>query len=166
MRAAPRAPNLWVVVPARRNRPIEVILLSCEPPVRHSVAEALRADPAFHLLLVSAQPVGGSEAVAALGPRVAVVGPGVSGEDILHLLARLRPLPSSTRVIALVDLEESDETLFRLVAAGVAGLLYGEVPTSRIVSAVAEAAAGREVIAPAIQAALVRSLRTHGLVDR
>src|SRR4051812_804179 len=166
MRAAAARPNLSVVPPLVRERPTEVVVVSCDRLARHAAAEALRDDGRFHVLLVSAQPEAGLLAIAALGPRVAVAGPGLDGGAIIKLLVGLREQPAATRVVALVSLEESDEMLFRLVAAGVAGLLDADAPAGQLVSAVADVAAGRDVIAPAIQGALVRRLRADGLRRR
>ena len=146
-----------------RERPIEVVLVSSDVPARRAVTDALRDDPRFHLLVVSSHPEAGWEAITALGPRVAIAGPGVGSAAIVKLLIRLRPLPAPTRVLAIVGLEETDEAVFRLVAAGVAGLFDAHAPAAQVVAAAGDVAAGRDVIAPAIQAALVRCLRRNGI---
>src|SRR4051794_20688256 len=137
---------------------LRVLVADDHPLFLFALAHTVTAHPELELV---GQARSGEQAIAcALGqrPDLAVLDvemPGLGGLDVLHAINRER---LATRVLFMSgSLDPS--TAYRLIEAGAAGVLEKDVTPEEIGDALVRIAEGDTVLAPSVQAALMREVR-------
>jgi len=125
-----------------------VLLVDDHPIVRTGLRAVLEAAPGTRVVGEAAS---GEEAVAAAGllrPDVVLcdlrLGEGIDG---IETTARIRSTAGAPAVLILTTYDR-DADILRAIEAGAAGYLLKDAPTATILAGIADAAAGRTVLAP------------------
>ena len=128
---------------------IRVIIAEDHTFVREATRQLLEQEPDIEIV---GEATDGAEAVALadrLNPDVAIVDismPVMSGIEATERIKAVRP---GTAVLILTQYDD-DQYIFALLAAGAAGYLLKDVPSTEIVRAVRSVHAGEPVLHPAI----------------
>ena len=128
---------------------IRVIIAEDHTFVREATRQLLEQEPDIEIV---GEATDGAEAVALadrLNPDVAIVDismPVMSGIEATERIKAVRP---GTAVLILTQYDD-DQYIFALLAAGAAGYLLKDVPSTEIVRAVRSVYAGEPVLHPAI----------------
>ncbi|UOR00897.1 response regulator transcription factor [Leucobacter allii] len=129
-----------------------VLLVDDHPIVRAGLRAVLDAAPGARVVGEAAS---GEEAVTAAGllrPDVVLcdlrLGAGIDG---IETTARIRAAEGAPEVLILTTFDR-DADILRAIEAGAAGYLMKDAPTATILAGIADAAAGRTVLAPGVLA--------------
>jgi two-component system nitrate/nitrite response regulator NarL len=132
---------------------------------REALARAVGARPDFKLVGASSDGGEALDQLRALAPHVALLDYRLPTLDGLAILKALVEDGLGTRVVILTGASTSD-AIYEAVTLGAAGFLTKQATIDEICSAIAAAAAGDTVLAPAVQAGLVGELRARELGER
>jgi DNA-binding NarL/FixJ family response regulator len=133
--------------PGRAGRPVSVLIADDHPVVRQGLAVLFEVQD--DLVLVG-QARDGAEAVAMvaeLAPDVLVLDLKLPGMDGLGVLAELRAVQATTRVLVLTSATGPSGPALAL-QAGAAGFLYKDVDPDALVRAIRSVHDGHTVLAP------------------
>lgn len=139
---------------------IRVVLADDQAVVRDGLRLLLSADDGVEVVAVAGD---GGEAVAAVlehRPHLALLDLRMPVLDGAEVTARLAELAPEVRVLVLTTFAD-DEAILPALRAGAAGYLTKDATGEQLLAAVREVAAGRTVLAPAVQRRLVELLRAE-----
>lgn len=137
---------------------IKVLLVDDHPVVRFGLRGLLEASGNIDVVGEAASGAEAITAAAALRPEVILMDLRMPGGD--GVMATERILAADPRIkIVVLTTYETDSDILRAVEAGAAGYLLKDAPPTDLVAAIAAAARGETVLAPAVAARLVNRVR-------
>ena len=128
---------------------IRVVIAEDHVFVREATRQLLEQEPDIEIVGEAADGAEAVELVRRLNPDVAIVDismPVMSGIEATERIKAVRP---ATAVLILTQYDD-DQYVFALLAAGAAGYLLKDVPSTEVVRAVRSVHAGEPVLHPAI----------------
>lgn len=137
---------------------IRVLIVDDHPIVRTGLKGMLTEHPEFTLI---GEATDGAEAVtlaAQLRPNVVLMDLRMPGMDGVAATTQIRRVCPETHVLVLTTYD-SDADILRAVEAGATGYLLKDAPREELFRAIAAAARGETVLAPAVAARLLGRMR-------
>jgi two-component system nitrate/nitrite response regulator NarL len=144
---------------------IRVYLADDHPLFLDGMARAVRGRDAFELVGTAQDGLDALDDLRRLEPDVAVVDLRMHALDGGALVARATDQGLRTRILLLSGYVD-DDVVYDTLALGAAGYLTKDLDRDEILQAMVTAASGQVVIAPDVQAALVREMRRRELSNR
>ncbi|MBK0418311.1 response regulator transcription factor [Leucobacter sp. CSA1] len=145
---------------------LSVLLVDDHPIVRAGLRTVLDSAVGARVVGEAATGEEAIEAADVLRPDVVLcdlrLGDGIDG---IETTARLRELRSAPAVLILTT-SDRDVDVLRAIEAGAAGYLLKDAPTGTILAGIADAAAGRTVIAPELRVRAERAAPAARLTER
>ena len=151
-----------------RRGGVRVLVCDEMPIVRDGIATLLDAEDAIHMVDATDSGLHAIMLTRQHRPHVVVTGLDLNGISGLELLERLQrePLEPEPRVVVLA-LNDTEETVTKVIDAGANGLLFKGTTREELISAIRAAADGYTMLAPQITQRLVDSFRHgHGRIDK
>lgn len=155
-------PRFQMVVTAA---PIRVMIVDDHELIRNGLAELLGREPNVTVVGCAAS---GEEALAMYNeqtPDVTLVDMRMTPMDGVEVIARVREIDSSARLIMLTNYD-TDEDVYRGLRAGASSYLRKDVGLDELVSTVRAVHGGEKRIPPAIAAKLAEHMATPELTPR
>lgn len=144
------------------STPVSVYVVDDHPVFREAVGRAVAAHPQFELVGSSSDGLEALEQIRELEPAVALLDYRLPSLDGLEILKAIQAEERPVRVLMLSGSNTSD-TVYDAVTLGAAGFLTKASTITEICEAIVEVAAGRTVLAAAVQSGLARQVRAREL---
>jgi two-component system, NarL family, nitrate/nitrite response regulator NarL len=144
------------------STPVRVYVADDHPVFREAVGRAVAAHPQFELVGSSADGLEALEQIRELEPTVALLDYRLPSLDGLEILQAIQDDGARVRVLMLTGSSTSD-TVYDAVTLGAAGFLTKASTITEICEAILAAAAGRTVLAAAVQSGLAKEVRSREL---
>jgi len=137
-------------------KPVRVILVDDHPLFRKGLAELFEHDGRISVLGVAAS-LAEARPLLAQQPDVLVMDLNLPGQDGIESIRLLREEGLAIPVIALT-MSDAEDDMAAVLRAGARGYLLKSMEPGEVIEAIARAARGEVVVAPAMTAKLVRLL--------
>ena len=137
-------------------QPVSAVLVDDHPLFRKGLAELFEHDGRIRVLGVAAS-LAEARPLLALQPDVLVMDLNIPGQDGIESIRRLREEGVAIPVIALT-MSDAEDDMAAALRAGARGYLLKSMEPGEVIEAIARAARGEVVVAPAMTAKLVHLL--------
>ena len=143
---------------------IRVVVVDDHPVVRDGLRGMLSGEPDLEVVGEAGDGAQALAVVTACSPDVVLMDLRMPRMDGVQAIARLAAAHPSVRVLVQTTYD-ADHDIVRAVEAGAAGVLLKDAPREELFRAVRAAARGEMVLAPAVAARVVGSLRGGPAVE-
>ncbi len=135
--------------------PTTVLVVDDQPLIRQGIRAVLREHADIRVVGEARDGHDAVRAVHRLRPQVTLMDvqmPGMDGVEATRRLCLTHPAPTRVVVLTMYD---KDEHVFAALRAGAAGLVLKDAPTSELVAAIHQAAAGNALLSPSVTRRLI-----------